>query len=234
MQRVTSSGTYDYNLSNGSMVLTAYGRCQLRLPSLRNEHFFTARNELNLALVKFSNKQPNLWKVELITQTLTQGTATYTVPARVVMLLDAYVSLNYGTSSQTDRLITPFSRTEYASVAAKATQGFPNSYWFNRQITPTITFWPVPDGNGPYTLNYYACSQMQDAGIPGGETPDLPYRWLDALTAELAYRVSVHYADPQTQANRKIDATEAWQEAAAQDTEGTSVSLAPSLAGYYR
>src|SRR5215831_16926590 len=99
---MTSSGTYNYSLSNGEAVLAAFERAQVRAPELRQEHMLTARRELNDLFVELSNRQVNLWKVELISQTLTQGTATYTIPARVVMILDAYRSLNYGTTSQTD------------------------------------------------------------------------------------------------------------------------------------
>lgn len=229
-----SSGTYQFSPSNGQVVIAAYGRCQIRQPSLRQEHMRTAYNELNLSMAKFSNMQPNLWKVVLNSITLVQGTATYSIPNNVVMILDAYRSLNEGTSQQTDIYMTPISRTEYASYANKQTQGPPNVFWFDR--TPpsqTVTMWPVPDGNGPYTYNYYACLQMQDANLPGGETPDVPYLWLDALVSDLAYRVSRVYA-PQLEAVRKTDAMEAWQIAATQNTENVSFSLAPPLSGYYR
>src|ERR1051325_6729103 len=104
---MTSSGTYDYSLSNGEAVLAAYARCEVHPPSLRQEHMLSARREINLLFAELSNRQVNLWKVELLSQALTQGTASYDVPGRVVMVLDAYISLNDGQSDQTDRYITP-------------------------------------------------------------------------------------------------------------------------------
>jgi hypothetical protein len=74
---------------------------------------------------------------------------------------------------------------------------------------------------------------MFDANFPAGETPDVPYRWLDALVAGLAHRLSRIYA-PQMEQVRKADAQEAWQQAAAQDTENVGFMLAPGLAQYYR
>lgn len=230
---MTSSGTYSWSISNGELVLAAYERIQVRAPSLRQEHMVTARRELNLLQSAFSNLQPNLWKVVLYSTDLTEGTATYDVLPRVVMILDAYVSLNQGDSDQTDRTITAVSRSEYASYALKQTQGFPTIFWFDRTISPTVTLYPVPDGNGPYTLNYYACLQMEDANLVNGQTPDAPYRFLDALVAALAHRVSRVYA-PQLEMVRKADADDAWRIAATQDTENVAMAIAPGLSRYYR
>ena len=229
---MTSSGTYAFGPSSGGLVIAAYERCQIRAPSLRQEHFATARNELNFLFSEFSNKQVNLWKVELISLTLVDGTASYDVPGRVVMILDAYLRVNDGEDDQTDRYIMPISRTDYASYAAKQTEGLPTVYWFNRQISPTITVYPVINDSG-YLLNYYACSQIQDAAMAGGETPDVPYLWLDALVAGLAHRLARVYA-PQLEPSRKMDAKEAWDIAAAQNIENVPVVLAPGIGRYYR
>jgi hypothetical protein len=230
---MTASGTYTFSLSNGEIVLAAYERIQVRNPSLRAEHFATARRELNVLLAQMSNLQPNLWKVELISTTMVAGTASYAVLAKTVMILDAYISLNEGLSTQTDTYITPLSRTQYASIGAKATQGRPSQYWFDRLISPTITMWPVPDSGGPYTLNYYACLQVQDANLTSGETPDVPYVWLDALVAGLSYRLSRVYA-PQLEQVRKGDAMEAWTNAATQGVENVPFTIAPDLGAYYK
>lgn len=230
---MTSSGTYAFSLSNGEAVLAAFERCQIRLPSIRQEHMLTARRELNFLLSEWSNKQVNLFEVVLRSQTLTQGTAAYSVNANTVMILDVYISLNQGATNQTDRYITPLSRTNYASISNKQSQGFPTSYWLNRLISPIITFWPVPDGGGPYTLNYYCCTQMQDANLPGGETPDIPYRWTDALVSGLAHRLARVYK-PELEQQRKADAMEAWTIAATQDVESAPFTLAPSIGSYYR
>lgn len=229
---MTSSGTYQYSLSNGEAVLAALERVQVRAPEVRQEHMLTARREINLLFVELSNRQVNLWEVVLNSITLVQGTGTYSIPANVVMILDAYRTLNNGTTQQTDSYITPISRTQWASIADKFTQGPPTSFWFDRLISPTITVWPVPDGNGPYTLNYYSCLQMQDANIAGGETPNLPYRWLDVLVAGLAKRLGRIYA-PQLYAQLKADYDEAWGIAADQDVENVNFTVAPNIRAYY-
>lgn len=230
---MTSSGTYNFTLSNGEVVLAAYERVKIRTPSIRVEHMVTARRELNLLLVEAANKQVNLWKVQQNSINLVQGTKTYNIPPETVMILDAWITTNNGLSNQQDRYITPISRTEYASYNAKNTQGQPTTYWFDRLIAPTITLWPVPDNSGPYVLNYFSCVQMQDANIPGGETPDLPYRWLDWFTAGLAHRLSRVYAQD-LEAIRKADAVEAWNVAASQDVENVNFNLGLGIGAYYR
>ena len=194
---------------------------------------FTARRELNFMFASWSNETPNLWEVVRTQTVLTQGTATYSITPQTVMVLDASIVLNIGTANESRRYITPISRTEYLSFANQEIQGPPTVYWFDRLIAPTVTFWPVPDESGPYTFDWFGCTQMQDANLTGGETPDVPYRWLDALVAGLAHRLSRVYA-PDLEQMRKADADEAWKIAAAQDTENVPFALAPNLMNYYR
>lgn len=228
---MTASGTYSFNLSNGQCVIAAYRRIQIRTPSLRQEHFDAAYDEMNLSMVHLSNLQPNLWKVSLNTVSLVSGTPTYTLPANTVLVLDAYITINSG-SQQTNRYIPMFSRTEYASLANPTTQGAPTQFWFDRVVPPTVTFWPVPDSSGPYTFGYYSVSQMQDARLPNGQTPDLPYLFLDAYVADLAHRLSRIYA-PNLEAQRAADAQKAWDIAAAQNIEPVNLSMAPPVGRYY-
>ena len=231
---MTSSGTYNFSITNGELVLDAYERCGIIAAQLEQKHFFTARRQLNLMLSsEWSNRGVNLWEVELIPQLLTQGTATYTLPGRVIMMLDAYRSTDQGLSTQTDIYITPISRDDYAAYPQKQTQGPPNQYWFDRVTTPTVTLYPVPDGNGPYYLNYYAFVQVQDSNIPSGSTPDLPVRWYDAACGGLAWRVSRAFAPAKTK-DLKMEYDEAWKYAATEDVENVNVRVSPRTGSYYR
>jgi hypothetical protein len=132
-----------------------------------------------------------------------------------------------------DRVTTPISRTDYSNQANKETQAFPSTYWFNRQINPTVTFWSVPDQNGPYVFNYYAMVQPQDAVMANGKTMDMPYRFYDAFAAGLARRLARKYAPALTQ-ELAIEESIAWEEASSQDTENTPMYLTPVMSGYYR
>lgn len=230
---MTSSGTYQFTVSNGEAVLAAFERVRVRAPELRQEHFVSARRELNLLFVEWSNKQVNLWSVTQASINLVSGTATYSLPPQTVLVLDAYIVTNAGSQfGQNNRYITPFSRTEYASLANPNTPGAPTNFWFDRLLSPTITLWPVPDGNGPYTFTYYRADQIQDANLPNGETPNIPYLWMDAMVKGLAARLAAIYA-PDLEAARKLDAVDAWNTAAAQNIEVTNLSIQPPLQRYY-
>jgi hypothetical protein len=227
-----SSGTYSYAPSYGALTLDAFDRLQMPPTSLLVEHLNRAAAETNLLLASWSNRGPALWKTTAQSVSLAQGTTTYTLPSYTVAILAAYISTTSGTVT-TDRIIMQISTVDYAGIPNKSQQGPPNSYWFNRQIAPQVNLWPVPDGGGPYTLNLQTVTQMQDAALASGQTPDLPYRWLDAFVAGLAHRLARAYK-PALEAIRKADADEAWGIAANQDVENVSLRITPALSSYYR
>lgn len=230
---MTSSGTYNFSVSNGEVVLAAYERIKIFAPSIRVEHMMTARRELNFLLAEAANKQVNLWKVDKVSVPLINGQTEYAVDAKTVMILDAWITTGTGINAS-DTYITPISRTEYASFSDKTTPGRPTCYWFDRLIAPTVTVWPVPNQSNNFTLNYYRCTQMQDANLAGGETPDLPYLWIDWFVAGMAHRLCRPYGTIELEKLRKADAVEAWTIAATQNTENVPMTLSPNISSYYR
>lgn len=228
-----TSGTYNFQPSLAECVLNAYARIGIRRTDILQTHLADARMEANLLLARISDLQPNLWTVDLQALPLLQGSPTYTVPAETVMILDVYIRFG---SPSTDRSMYPISRSEYSTYPNKSQQAFPTVYWFDRLISPTITLWPVPDGNGPYTLYYYRVRQIQDADFSNGTNAlnvEIPYLWLDAFVAGLAARLARLYA-PQQELARKADADEAWALAAKQDVENVNLMISPGLSSYFR
>ena len=108
----------------------------------------------------------------------------------------------------------------------------PSVFWYDRLLSPTITLWLVPD-DSTVTLQYYRCTQNQDANLQSGETPAVPYRFLDAMVAGLAHRLARIYK-PEMEAARKMDAAEALMIAQTQDVENIPMTIMPQLSGYYR
>lgn len=230
---VDTSNTYDFNPSLGEMILEAYSRIGVRPSEVTQQHMYHARISANLVLSEWSTLQPNLWEVGLQSAPLLEGSDTYNVPSETVMILDAYITNTPSGGDPVDRYIIPISRTEYAAYPNKDQEGFPSVYWFDRLVSPTITLWPVPDGNGPYVLNYYSVRQTQDAVTTGGKTIEVPYRFLDAFAAGLAWRLSEKYA-PQLEPRMYEKSERAWNLAAKQDVENVNLYIAPMLGGYYR
>lgn len=228
----TYTGTYDFAPSAGEIIINAFMRLKILPPEIQQMHIQQALMELNLLMVKLSNQQPNLWTVDLQSLPLTASTATYSVPAETVMITNAYISTGSG-ADRIDNLIFPISQTEYAAITNKAAEGKPTQFWFDRLISPTITFYLTPDSNGPYTVYYYRVRQTQDAKLVGGINIEVPYLWLDAAVAGLAHRLSRTFA-PHLEQLRKADADEAWTIAATQNVENVGLYITPGLGSYYR
>ena len=229
---IQTSGTFNFSPSGGDFILNAFDRIQVRPTEIEQTQMQRAIMELNLALVRF-NTMPgqNLWTIDLQSIPLVQGTATYSIPAETRMILSAFI--RYETSPTLDRYMYPISRDEYAAISTKGTQGFPSQYWFDRLISPTVTFYLVPDGALSYDFFYYRARQVQDAQVSNGQNIELPYRFFDAITADLAHRLARIYR-PELEQMRKVDRDEAWSISAAEDTEWTPLYVTPGLGGYYR
>jgi hypothetical protein len=230
---MTTSGTYNFSPALGELTIYAFNLCGLRGASLLQEHMQSARMASNMLLSRWANQGVNLWKVDLVTVQLVTGQATYSVDAKTVVILDAYVT-NDQTGENIDRIIMPISRTEYASYPNKEQQGFPTVFWFDRLLSPTVTLWPVPNvDNGPSTLSYYRVTQIQDANLQNGLTVDIPYLWMEAFAYALATRLAQIWA-PDKVALLKPFADEAYQIAADQNVETAATYISPMVSGYFR
>lgn len=228
---MATSGTYNFSPSLGEMVLYSYNLVGLRNTSLLQEHMESARMAANMLLGRWSSQGVNLWTVDLQTIYLVQGTSTYTVPDNTVVMLDAYVTTGSGTSA-INRLILPISRTEYASYPNPLQQGFPTTYWFDRLISPSVTLWPVPDGN-EVSFSYYRVQQIQDSNFTNGQQVEIPYYFLEAFVYGLAQRLAMVWA-PDKVALLKPMADESYAIAAAQNIETAQQYISPMISSYFR
>ena len=207
---MTTSGTYAFNPSLGELTLFAYNLAGVRNTALVQEHMEAARMASNLMLANWSNKGVNLWAVDLVTVPLVAGQSTYNVDGNTVMMLDAYMVIDNGVTDPIDRIILPISRTEYASYPNKDQEGFTTVFWFDRLIAPTVTLWPVPDGNSAQFLKYYRVRRIQDSSLQGGQNVEVPYLWLDAFAYGLASRLAQIWNPPLIQMLKPL-ADEAYQ-----------------------
>jgi hypothetical protein len=230
---MTTSGTYTFNPSLGELTLYAYNLIGVRNTAVLQEHMEAARMATNMMLSRWSNQGVNLWAVDLITKPLVQGQSTYTVDSNTVMILDAYMVIDDGSGQPIDRIIMPVSRTEYASYPNKKQQGFSTTYWFDRLLAPTITLWPVPDGNSAQYLKYYRVRQLQDSNLQNGEQVEIPYLWMEAFAYGLATRLAQVWS-PDKMAILKPMADESYQIAADQNTEYAQQYVSPQISGYFR
>lgn len=228
---MSTSATYDFNPGLGEITLYAYNLCGIRNTALLQEHMEAARMAANMMLGRWSSQGVNLWSVDLQTISLKQGCATYKVPSNTIVMLDAYIVQN-SSGPPINRIIMPISRTEYASYPNKTQQGFPTTFWFDRLLSPTVTVWPVPDGN-ECALKYYRVRQIQDAELEDNLNVEIPYYFLEAFAYGLAQRLAMIWAPDKIQMLKPL-ADESYAIAAAQNVETAQQYISPMISGYYR
>jgi hypothetical protein len=226
-----TSGTYNFAPSMGETVLFAYGACGVKRTALTQPHFEDARIATNMLLGRWSSVGVNLWQVDQQTIQLIQGQSTYQVPSNTITMLDAYYSINTG-SALIDRIMLPVSRTEYASYSNKTNQGFPTVFWFDRLLSPTVTLWPVPNGQQAF-FKYYRLRQTQDANLTNGANVEIPWYFLEAYALGLAYRLALIYAQDRVPMLKPL-ADEAWAIASTQNTETANTYISPVVSQYWR
>lgn len=185
----------------------------------------------NLLMSRWSADGIDLWAVDLQTVPLVQGTATYSVPSNTVAILDTYITVTNGSVS-TNRIILPISRSDYATYPNPQMQGFPTVFWYDQLLSPTITIWPVPNGQQT-TLSYYRLRQSQDSVLAGGVTVEMPYYFADAFVYGLSYRLAVIWAADRV-AMLKPLADEAYDIASSRNIETAQITIQPNISGYFR
>jgi hypothetical protein len=166
----------------------------------------------------------NMWTVTQATKAITSGTATYSFDATYVDLLEVVLR----NSSGTDFTLSQMSRSEYLTIPNKTSSGQPSQYFFDRQVTPTITLWSTPDAS--YTLVYYYVSRIQDADALVNNA-DTPFRFLPCMVAGLAYYLAMKKAPERVQLLKAVYEEE-FQRAAAEDANSTPLKLTPSMTYY--
>jgi hypothetical protein len=238
---MATSGTFSFSPALSRLVIAAYSRIGVRRTEIVVEHMKDAEFESNLLLCEWSNQQPLLWVSELDTETLVASTATYSLGAEVVALQMVYISTTDDDGNTTDRPLGPLSTVEYHAIPRKLDEGFPTSYWFDRQKTPQVTLWPVPDDADTYTLKMRVVRQVEDAVMAGGINVEIPYRFNTAFVDGLAARLGAVYPEkakgalgPNFSQVLEGRAQRSWDIAATQDTESVPIHVTPMMGGYWR
>jgi hypothetical protein len=232
----TVSGTSTFNLDLNNLVEEAFERCGSELRT--GYDLKTARRSLNLLTIEWANRGINLWTIEQGTIPLVQGQITYDLPVDTIDLLDHVVRTGTGQNQQ-DINITRISESTYITIPNKNAQGRPIQVWINRQSgasyptgvkNPTVNVWPAPEQSNYYSLFYYRLRRIQDAGEGGSHMQDIPFRFLPAMVAGLAYHLSLKIPEafPRIEMLKAIY-EETYQQAADEDREKAAIRLAPRM-----
>jgi len=223
---MATSGTATFNLDLVEIVEEAFERCGSEMRT--GYDLKTARRSLNLLFADWANRGINMWTFEQGTVNLTPGQATYPLPNDTVDLIEHVIRTGAGSAStQADLTITRISVSTYATIPNKLVQGRPIQIWIERLDTPRFTVWPVPDATQPWQLIYWRLRRIDDAGS-GTNTMDMPFRFIPAMIAGLAYQLSMKIPGAIDRMQvLKAQYDEAWALASEEDREKAAVRFVP-------
>jgi hypothetical protein len=223
---MTTSGTAAFNLDLSEIVEEAFERVGSELRT--GYDLRTARRSLNLLFADWANRGINMWTIEQGSIPLVPGVATYDLPTDTVDLLDHVIRTGAGSAStQADLTISRISVSTYATIPNKLQQARPIQLYIDRQLTPNVTVWPIPDNSQAYTLVYWRLRRIQDAG-DGVNTMDVPFRFVPCMVAGLSYYLAMKIPGGLERLGvLKEQYDEAWYIASTEDREKATERLVP-------
>ena len=167
-------------------------------------------------------------------ETITGGTSAATTTVSAVQdLTDVQSTIDIlstvvtrdGTDFEIDRL----SRSEFLNIPTKTQTGRPNQFFLDRQITPVLKIWPVPDNNTDI-LKFNRLTRIEDADA-FTNTIDIPFRFYPSLAAGLAYYLSMK-KNPQMMGPLKAVYEEEMIRAMEEDRDRASFKISPPTYKY--
>jgi len=216
---MATSGSVTFRPNVEEIVSEAFERCGFDPQTRTGHHAKAARRSLNLLFSEFANRGINYWTITQNTLTLSSGTANYTLPVGTVDILDAVIR-----ESDVDQIVNRITIQEYNQIPNKTSTGKPSQYMIDRQYTPVIYFWNVPDKT--YTLNYWVMNQIEDITASNQDT-DVPYRWTDTICAGLASKLAIKYQPERFQVLNEMY-ERSFNFAASSDNDGVSLRVQPT------
>ena len=217
------SGSKNFELDVAEYVEEAFERSGLEVRT--GYDLKTARRSLNLLLADWANRGLNQWTIKQRSLTMVAGDGEYDLGADVIDVLSVVVR-----RSNTDYSLERLSRDSFLTIPNKTTQGRPNQFFLDRQLTPNLKLWPVPDNSTDVVL-YDALTRMDDAD-DYTNTMDLPFRFYPCLAAGLAYYIALKRAPNRVQMLKAVYEEE-FDRAATEDRDRSSFNVVPKY-DYYR
>lgn len=181
---MATSGVTTLEFDIRTIVEEAYERVGVDVQDLTAGHTATARRSMNYTFSSWLNRNIRVFSLDQQTYTLaTVGDTSVTLPTDTLDVLDVVLR-----RSSVDTPMAGISRTDYHNISNKDTQGLPDRYWVHRPVSgPIMYHWQAAE-NITDQIVYWRIRRLQDI-TAAQETADIPYRWVDALTADLAFRL---------------------------------------------
>lgn len=229
---MTTSGTASWTPDIAEIIEEAYERAGVEIRT--GYQFKSARRSLNLLFQEWANKGLNLWTVEAGDIMLDYGVGEYDLPDDTVDIIEHVIRQNEGNpATQVDLVIPRIALPTFAAIPNKLTTGRPIQVYVDRQApTPKIHVWPTPNMADTYIFRYWRLRRIQDTGQPGSNTVDMPFRFVPAIVAGLAYYLALKTPEAMDRVSLlKTLYDEAFQEAADEDRDRSPVRFIPHM-GY--
>jgi hypothetical protein len=220
------STTTDFNLDIDEIIQDAFEH--LGGPANTGQDSRTARRSLNLLLTDWSNRGILLWKTDFTNQTMTQGTANYSLSEDVVAVTEAIIRRD-NQDIEMDRI----SMEEYLKIPDKTTTGRPIQFATHRQRDNVdIYVWPTPE-NSTDIVRMWTVNRTNDFNN-SSDNADVPYRFLPCLVSGLAYYLSLKRPGISAQRSQilKNHYEEQLLQAMEEDRERVSFRAVPRLRRY--
>jgi hypothetical protein len=219
---MATSGTVAFRPNVEEIITEAFERCGIDTQTRTGNHAISARRSINLLFSEFANRGINYWTVTSNTLTLVSGTSSYALPAGTIDIMDAVVR---DSSSSTDTIINRITLQEYNQLPNKTSSGKPSQFMIDRQYTPVIYLWQVPN-TSTYSIVYWALNQQEDVNA-SNQDADIPYRWSDTICAGLASKLAIKYAPDKFQLLNEMY-ERSFSFAASSDNDGVSLRIQPT------
>jgi hypothetical protein len=216
------SGSVNFELDVVEYIEEAFERCGLEVKT--GYDLKTAKRSLNLMLAEWANRGLNQWTITQSTQSLTASDGEYSLGTNIIDILSMAV-LRDGIYYAMERI----SRDTYLAIPNKATTGRPTQFFLDRQITPNLKIWPLPE-NSTDVLYFDALTRMDDAD-DYTNTLDVPFRFYPCLAAGLAYYIAIKRAPNRVQLLKAVYEEE-FERAMSEDRDRASVTITPELRDY--
>lgn len=218
---MATTGTYDFALETVDVIEEAFERCGRDPQELNNRHIRSAIRSLNLLGIEIENDADLPFRMDRITQAITESLRGFYLPVGTIDVLSAYlVRTNNSVESAQPMRRAPIEQLEQLSreqdgtpvqwaiskalpgerslIVAAATAGAAEE-WGADELesgSPThryaFVFWQASDRDDD-KITYYRLRSAQDIESLSDQ-PDYARNWLEAICAGLAAKLALKWA----------------------------------------
>lgn len=223
---MATSGSRDFQPNVAEWIEEAYERCGLEMRTAYDAR--TARRSLNILFADWANRGLNQWTISNVSQTLTEGTESYSLNNYVADVLDVVLRRTEN-GIATDYQMNQIGRSEYWNIPNKSNKARPTQYFLDKQETPKIYVWPAPE-NSTDIIKMNQILRIEDADASVNDV-QVPFRFYPCLVAGLAYYISQKRAPERMEALKAMYEDE-FARALAQDESRASLMVKPNMRSY--